>query len=51
MKSSLWVIIVILVAILSFLIGYSVAPRDASLAGAGAPGVEAPGYGGGYGGG
>ncbi len=51
MKTSLWVIIIILVAILSFLVGYGLAPRNITVAGA--PGIgKAPGYGapaGGYG--
>ena len=54
MKSGVWVMIMIVVAALSFLIGYSLAPRDAAIATApAAAGGESGGYGsadsGGYG--
>ena len=44
MKNSLWVIIIITVAILAFLIGYSLAPRTDLQAGPGG-GEQAGGYG------
>jgi len=49
MKASLWIIIIILVAILSFLVGYGLAPREINIAGVPAGGIT-PGYGGGAGG-
>ncbi len=50
MKSSLWIILLILVAIVSFLIGYSLAPTDVSVVRHGAVGQKPASAGGGYGG-
>ena len=54
MKNSMWVIIIIVVAILGFLVGYSLAPTD--VGGGAVQGIASGGYGGGaatggYGGG